>query len=94
MSLLNALEFDEKVFGAYMLVRGAFNGEEEKAVETYIRTVGWNEGEYNKLETIARKIKECVSGYSEEEIYRYFCYLLPNQPQLSIYIARCICDAG
>lgn len=90
--VLNAIVCEKKVFATYMLVQAAFCDGEEKFLESYIRANEWNDGEYNKLKTIAQKLKECVSGYSEEDIYRYFSYLLPDQAQLSIYIARCICS--
>lgn len=91
IAVLNALECEEKVFEVYMLVKAAFCEDEEEAVETSIRAIEWNEGEYSKLKDRAQKLKECVSEYSERNICRYFSYLLPNQTQLSIYIARCIC---
>lgn len=93
IAVLNVLECKEKVFEVYMLVQTAFCGGEEIRLDDYVHAVKWNSGEYNELKDIARKLKECVSGYSEGDIYRYFSYLLPDQAQLSMYIARCICSA-
>lgn len=92
IAVLNALEHENKIFEAYMLVQAAFCESEEKAIESYIQAIKWHAGGYNQLRDTAQKLRECVSGYSEEDIYRYFTYLLPNQVQLSIYIARCICN--
>lgn len=93
VAVLNVLECEKNVFEVYMLVKTAFCGGEEIGIDDYVRAVKWNGGEYNKLKDTARKLIECVSGYSEEDIYRYFSYLLPDQAQLSMYIARCICGA-
>lgn len=83
-------EDEENICRVYMLVKAAFSEGEEKTIESFIREIKWNNGEYNRLKDIALKLKECVSGYNEEEIYQYFSYLLPDQVQLSMYIARCI----
>ncbi len=94
IAVLNALKCEKKIFEVYMLVQAAFREGEEKTLESYIQAIEWNGNEYNKLKDIAQKLKKCVSGYSEEDIYRYFSYLLPDQAQLSIYIARCICSGS
>lgn len=91
ITVLNALQCKRNILEAYMLVRAAFCEGEEKTLDSYIQAVEWNGSDYNKLKNIAQKLKKCVSEYSEEEVCRYFSYLLPDQEQLSIYIARCIC---
>lgn len=91
IAILNVLKCEKKVLEVYMLVQMAFCGGEKKAIDDYIKAIQWNNGRYDELKKTAEKLKECVSGYSEEDIYRYFSYLLPDQAQLSMYIARCIC---
>lgn len=91
IAVLNALERKKNIFEAYMLVRAAFCEGEEKSLESYLQAVEWSGSDFNKLKDKAQILKECVSEYSEEAVCRYFSYLLPDQEQLSIYIARCIC---
>lgn len=92
IAIIKTIECEKKVFETYMLVKTAFCGNAETEIEDYLRAIEWNDGEYYKLKVVAQKLKECVSGYDEKEIYQYFSYLLPNQAQLSAYIARCISE--
>lgn len=89
--LLNLLEQGRDPTGVYMLVKAAFLNEAGKSKDQYIEEIGWDHSSYTKLRTQAQELKSCVSGYSEEEISRYFSVLLPNQIPLGLYIARCIC---
>ncbi len=90
-AVLNTLMQGMEPLAVYMIVKAAFCTEEEKAPEAYMEAIGWKGGRYDELRRTAEKLKVCVSGYGEEEIYRYFNRLLPDQGQLSLYIARCIC---
>lgn len=96
IAVLNVLKQNKNIYEIYMLVQAAFyekEDKEEKTIEKIAQVIGWNSGEYNKLKDRAHNLKECVSEYSEGDIYQYFTYLLPNQEQLCMYIARCICGA-
>ncbi len=89
--ILNTLEQGGDPTDAYMLIKAAFFNEVNRATNKYIEKIGWDSDSYTELMRQAQKLKSCVNGYSEEEISRYFNILLPDQKQLSLYIARCIC---
>lgn len=87
--LLNYLDRGGDPTCVYLVVKAAFFNED--AVNDHIARIKWDYSGYIELRTQAQNLKQCVEGYSEEEIGRYFNILLPNQIPLSLYIARCIC---
>lgn len=90
--ILNTLEQGGDPTDAYMLIKAAFFNELNRATNTHIEKIGWDSDSYTKLMRQAQEMKSLVNGRSEEEISRYFDILLPDQQQLSLYIARCICS--
>lgn len=67
-----------------------FTGEEQENIGTHLRALGWNNGDLRKLQETALRIKECLSGYGQEEIYDYFTVLLPDQEPWACILSRWI----
>lgn len=87
-----ALRSKADPFDVYMLVKSAFGGDDSREYEKHIRALGWENGEYGKLRAVAERLKKYLTAYNEREIYQYFNRLLPDRQELSLYIARCICE--
>lgn len=90
--VIDGVGLDERTFAIYRLIEAAFCGKEEKAVEQYIKEVGWEHSKYNELSAEAVKLRRNFDGCGEQEIYNYLGFLLPDQWQLRSYIALCACD--
>lgn len=67
-----------------------FTGEKQDSIGTHLRTLDWNNSDLRKLQETVLQIKECLSGYEQEEIYDYFTVLLPDQEPWAWILSRWI----
>lgn len=89
-NVLAKMQEKEQLISIGTLLEFVFTGEEQEDMGTHLRTLGWNNGDLRKLQKTALRIKECLSGYGQEEIYDYFTVLLPDQEPWAWIISRWI----
>lgn len=92
VSVIRALDDDEKPIENYLIVKNAFSTQNDKEVKKYTNSLGWSKEKFDSLRKTANNLKQNVAHMDEEEIYRYFLSILPGRISLCAYIARCICS--
>lgn len=88
IAILQYLAGGGKAIHVCGILKAAFGVQPDSTAEPHINAVGWKDDEYYKLKQIAPELKNCIAGYSEDEIVQFFDRLLPLQGILSCYLAE------
>lgn len=89
-NVLTKMKEKSQSFSIGAVLEFIFTGAEQADIGTHLRVLGWNYDDLRKLQETALRIKECLSGCSQEEIYDYFTVLFPDQEAWAWMVSRWI----
>ncbi len=87
--VLEKMQKKDNLFSVGAVLEFVFTGEGQD-IAAHSQALGWNSGDLQELQETALRVKECLSGYVQEEIYDYFTILLPEQEAWAWIVSRWI----
>lgn len=88
--VLAKMQQKNQLFSVGTVLESIFVGNEHQDMKTHLQALEWDKSDLRKLQEAALRVKKCLSGYEQEEIYDYFTVLLPDQEAWAWMLSRWI----
>lgn len=88
--MLAKMQEKNQLFSIGTILEFIFVGNEQQNMVKHLQALEWDKSDLRKLQEAALRIKKCLSGYEQEEIYDYFTVLLPDQEAWAWMLSRWI----